>query len=265
MNLYVYSLPTMLVILLWMLVALAVWCLSQRKRLPMNLLHKLLRKLDMVKKGPEDSDEKPQSTLHGQKVPVASVYMFLAFLSSAGALISMAFINTLLVQRTVSCNPKVDCFLYNITAAFDFSKQDVFTTLVNCNNLTDDSVFICYKFQFDLTYALAVAGGLITIAKLTINITTSVLSWLMNRQTEKGKKIVTLIIIISLFMCLFLLIIITFIFRKFISELIVVLSTDGFIFFLQLLLFFFGVGAATSAVAGVHCSNYVKELTKERK
>ena len=46
----------------------------------MKLLHKLLRKLDMVEKGPEDSDEKPQSTLHEHKVPMFSVWMFVVYL-----------------------------------------------------------------------------------------------------------------------------------------------------------------------------------------
>ena len=84
------------------------------------------------------------------------------------AIISMVFINTLLVQTTTSCNPKVDCFLVDFPASLDLPKQ-LYTTPVSCNNLTDDSLFVCYKFQFDLANALAVAGGLITIAKLTIN------------------------------------------------------------------------------------------------
>ena len=249
----------MLVILLSMLVGFAVYCLFQCKCLPMNLLHKLLRKLDMVEKGPEDSDEKPQSTLHGHEVPQFSVGMFLGFLFNAGALIGIAFANTLLIQTTTSCNPKVDCFLLNFTATFDLHGLFKYTTPVSCNNLTDDSLFVCYKFQFDLTNALAVAGGLITIAKLTINITLSVLSWLMNRQTGKRKIIVILIIIISIVMCFLLFLIISFMFRTFAPELIVVFTTDGFRTLLQLLLFFFSVGVATLAVACVHCSNYVKE------
>ena len=200
MNLYVYNLPVILVTLFSMPVPIVVWFLFLCKRLPMKLLHKLLRKLDMVERGPEDSDEKPQSTLHGHEVPMFSVLMFLMYLASICLIISMVFINTLLVQRTMSCDADVDCFLVDISTSFDLSEQDLYTTPVSCNNLTDDSVFICYKFQFDLANALAVAGGLITIAKLTINITLSVLSWLMNRQTEKRNLMVAFIIIFSSFM-----------------------------------------------------------------
>ena len=160
-----------MVILLFMLFAV-VW-LFRFNCLPLKLLHKLLQKLDMVERGPEDSDEKPQSTLHGHEVLLFSVLMFTFNLFSTFFLIGTAFINTLLVQRTTSCNPKLDCFLVNSIANYDLVLSN---TPVNCNNLTDGSVFVCYKFQFDLINALASAGGLITIVKLTINITTSFLS-----------------------------------------------------------------------------------------
>ena len=198
MNLHMYNLPMYLVGLLWISVLFPVLCLFQFKCLPMKLLHKLLRKLDIVERGPEDSDEKPQSTLHGHEVPMFSVLMFLMYLASICLIISMVFINTLLVQRTMSCDTDVDCFLVDISTSFDLSEQDLYTTPVNCSNLTDDSVFVCYKFQFDLTNALAVAGGLITIAKLTIIITLSALCWLMNRQTEKRKIIIMFISIFLL-------------------------------------------------------------------
>ena len=250
MNLYVYNLPVTLVILLFM--PFAVVCLFRFNCLPMKLLHKLLQKLDIVERGPEDCDEKPQSTLHGHEVPLFSVKMFTFNLFSTFFLIGTAFINTLLVQRTMSCNPKLDCFLVNSIANYDLS---LYTTPVNCNNLTDESVFVCYKFQFDLTNALASAGGLITIAKLTINTTTSVLSWLMNRQTRKGQKIVTFTIISSLVICYFLFIMCT----MFIPELNVIFTTYGFITMLQLLLFIFSVGTATVAVASVYHSVTVKK------
>ena len=135
MNLYVYNLPTILVTLLSMPVPIAVWFLFLCKCLPMKLLHKLLRKLDMVERGPEDSDEKPQSTLHGQEVPLFSVLMFMfcfSFVCSiigmifvcsiigmifVCSIIGMIFVNTLLVQRTTSCNPKVECFLVDTTVS----------------------------------------------------------------------------------------------------------------------------------------------------
>ena len=251
MNQYVYSVPVFLVVPLLTPVLIVVMGLFQFKCLPIKLLHKLLRKLDVVEKGPEDSDEKPQSTLHGSEVPVASVGMFSFYLSNVCSIIVLAFMDTLLVQRTTSCNPKVECFLVSF---FPYLDQDLYTMPVSCNNLTDDSLFVCYKFHFDLTYALASAGGLITIAKLTINITTSVLSWLMKRQTRKGQKIVTFTIISSLVICFFLFIICMI----YIPELIVIFATDGFISTLQLLLLFFSVGAATLAVARVYRPDSVK-------
>ena len=193
MDIRVYNLLTILAPLLLMAVMLAVWCLFKRKCLPIKLLHKLLRKLDIVEKGPEDSDEEPQSTLHGRKVPIFSVYMFTFYLSSTCVIIGIAFINKLLVQTTTSCNPKVECFLKNSSNSdgFEFFEQNLYNTPVNCSNLTDDSLVFCYKFQFDLINALAVAGGLITIAKLSINIMKA-LSWLMTLKKEKFMFIIIL-------------------------------------------------------------------------
>ena len=260
MDLSMYILPEFLVGLLSIPVQIAVWFLFLCKCLPMKLLHKLLRKLDIVERGPEDCDEKPQSTLHGHEVPMISVWMFTFYLSSICVTIGMVFINTLLVQRSTSCNPKVDCFLMDTSASFDPSKPAFNTTPVNCNNLTDDSLFVCYKFQFDLSNALAVAGGLITIAKLTINITTSVLSWLMNRQTVKRKLIVTFIII-SILMLWFIFLIaypmLQILARK---ESTVYFFTNGLIPFIQLIVIFFTAGAATLAVACVHFPTFANKL-----
>ena len=231
-------------------VLIAVWFLFLCKCLPIKLLHQLLRKLDIVERGPEDSDEEPQSTLHGHDVPTISVYMFTFYLSFTCVIIGTVFINTLLVQRTTSCDADVDCFLVDSSASLDLSKQDL---PVNCSSLTDDSLFVCYKFQFDLTNALAVAGGLITIAKLTINITTSVLSWLMNRQTRKGKIIIMFIVISSILMfyCIFIIALVTF--REFAQKATTsFFLTAGVIPILQLTVLFLTVIAATFAVAGVH-------------
>ena len=204
MDVRVYNLPTILSPLLMMAVLLAVFCLFKCKCLPIKFLHKLLQKLDIVEKGPEDSDEKPQSTLHGHKVPIISVYTFTFHLSSTCVIIGIAFINKLLVQTTTSCNPKVDCFLKNSSTSdgLEVFEQNLYTTPVNCSNLTDDSEFVCYKFQFDLISALAVAGGLITIAKLNINIM-KVLSWLMHRQAEERKTKFTLCFLILILFSIF--------------------------------------------------------------
>ena len=260
MNRYLYDLPTVLVTLLLMPAPIAVWFLFLCKCLPMKLLHKLLQKLDIVERGPEDSDEKPQSTLHGHEVPLFSVWMFIFYLSNVCVIIGMAFINTLLVQRTMSCNPKVDCYLVNTSDSLDLSKQALYTTPINCNNLTDDSLFVCYKFQFDLTNALAVAGGLITIAKLTINITLSALSWLMNRQTRKGKLIVMFNIIISILMFYCISLIALLIFQEFAQKATTTFFlTVGIIPILQLTVLFFTVVAATLAVACVHFPNFANK------
>ena len=197
MNRNMYSLPTILVTLLLIPVPIAILFLFICKCLPIKLLHKVLRNLDILERGPEDSDENPQSTLHGHEVPMLSVLMITNYLSNICVIIGAAFINTLFVHTTTSCNPKVDCFLVDSSASLD---PPLYNTPVNCSNLTDDSSFICYKFQFDLINALAIAGGLITITKLSINTTTSVFFWLMNRQTEKRKIIVMLIIISSILM-----------------------------------------------------------------
>ena len=132
MNLYVYNLPTILVTFLLMPVPIAVWFLFLCKCLPMKLLHKQLRKLDMVERGPEDSDEKPQSTLHGQEVPLFSVLMFMFCFSFVCSIIGMIFVNTRLVQRTTSCHPKVECFLVDATVSL--IKPVLHTTPVNCSN-----------------------------------------------------------------------------------------------------------------------------------
>ena len=260
MNLYMYSLQTLLVILLWIPVPTAVLFIFQCKCLPMKLLHKLLRKLDIVERGPEDSDEEPQSTLHGYEVPLLSVWMFIFCLSSICLTIGIAFINTLLVQTTTSCNPKMDCFLVNSLASVDLSKPAWHIMPVNCNNLTDDLLFVCYKFQFDLAKALAVAGGLITIAKLTINITLSVLFWLMNRQTRKRKLIVTFIIIFSMFMLFFIFFTAYLILWKSAEKATAFFITDGLIPSIQLIVFFLTAIAATLAVACVHFPTFANKL-----
>ena len=121
----------------------------------------------------------------------------------------------------------MDCYLVDFPASLDLSKQ-MYTTPVSCNNLTDDSLFVCYKLQFDLTNALAVAGGLITIAKLTINITLSALSWLMNRQTGKLKILIMFNIVFSLvtFDCIFTIALLLL--QIFAQEVTTIFVTDGF-------------------------------------
>ena len=262
MNRYLYSLPTILVTLLMMLVTIAISFLFLCKCLPIKLLHKLLRKLDILDRGPDDSDEKPQSTLHGHEVPMISVLMFTNYLSSICLTIGAAFINTLFVHTTTSCNPKVDCFMVDSSASLDLFKQPLYNTPVNCSNLTDDSFFVCYKFQFDLSNALAVAGGLITIAKLTINITTSVLFWLMNRQTENRKIIVMLIIISSIVMLLLIIFIALLMPQIFAQEVTTVFFfTDGIMLPIQLLVFLSTAAAATLAVAHVYCPTFINKLS----
>ena len=171
MNRMVYVIPEMLGIaiidFLLGLVTVAVisgcFCNVQHKHNKIDKnVHKVLQWTTILEPVSKDSDDEPQSELHGVRVSRKFIYclvLYIAWLLFGAAIV---FLDIFLIDITNSCDPsvsKANCFLnagfFNISALYDEP--------IDCNNLDDlpDNVtFICYRYTLDLGGAFGAAIGL---------------------------------------------------------------------------------------------------------
>ena len=145
-------------------------------------IHALLQKLGILGKGAGHTNKHPQSTLNGHAVSRFTVQMLLMSVFFMAIMTVAVFVEKLLLKVTHLCEPGMECFLTdNHFAEYKTSSSHSYT-LTNCSDISVDTHVTCYMFQFDLFTALAVAGGLITISKATINILNLVLSQVVQRS-----------------------------------------------------------------------------------
>ena len=132
-------------------------------------IHRLLQKLGILKKG---AGENPQSILNGYVVSSFAAAMLFGCVLSMTVMILMVFINTLILKESNTCEPGMTCYMASDNCTVDDSK----ILNINCSSiLANNTPVICYKFQFDVVSALVAAGGLISVAKITIHLLIHVL------------------------------------------------------------------------------------------
>lgn len=125
--------------------------------------HLLLRRaFKVLKKGPQDTEDEPETMLHSRQVPEFYITMLTFYTIFFLALASIVFLDVFLIEITDSCDPgaRVDCFLVNAT----FSVND---EPIDCNNVSNlerqNVTFVCYEYVLSIGKAAGVAGGLFTL------------------------------------------------------------------------------------------------------
>ena len=142
------------------------------KNSPEHHIHYVLRMkwiLKILKPGPKDTDDKPQSTMYGFVVPssyIESLAMYITFMLFC---VAATFWYEFLLEETIqqTCNPsEVDCFF--IKHYWDYFK---FVEPIDCNHVPSGvSTFTCYKYNFDLNGASWTAGRVFAISATIIKV-----------------------------------------------------------------------------------------------
>ena len=139
-------------------------CLLLRMR---HTIHRLLQKLGIVEKGAGGTDKNSQSTLNGYVVSSFAATMLFGCVLSMTVMILMVFINTLILKESNTCEPGMTCYMASDNCTVNDSK----IVYDNCSSiLANNTPVICYKYQFDVVSALVAAGGLISVAQVTIHL-----------------------------------------------------------------------------------------------
>ena len=171
--------------------AVIVSCIQGSSRtcncLPLHIqdkhIHLVLRQMKILETGPNNTDKKPQSLLHGFLIPRLYVYAlalyFLFMLVVTGFVFFDEFLN---VDVAFSCESSAtgsECFL-NTT----YSAEPI-----DCNNdsltaLLDNATLTCYKYNLDIGKAAGIAGGMITISMLIIKVITGCFLFLKRHEPD---------------------------------------------------------------------------------
>ena len=116
--------------------------------LPEHHIHYVLRQTWILKPGPNDTDDKPQSTMYGFVLPQAYTYIYMLTSYTMLMLVFVAgiFWNEFLLEMTIqhSCNPfVVECFfIKNCWDSFKFVEP------IDCNHVPSSvSTFNCFKYK----------------------------------------------------------------------------------------------------------------------
>ena len=133
-----------------------------------HTIHRLLQKLGIVKeaRGADDTNKNPQSTLNGEVVSSFAAAMLFGYVLSMTVMILMVFIDKLILKISHTCEPGMTCYVTSGNCTID--NRDIF---YNCSNIPNENTPVtCYKYQFDVVSALVAAGGLISVAQVTIHL-----------------------------------------------------------------------------------------------
>ena len=121
--------------------------------LPEHHIHYVLRQTWILKPGPNNTNDKPQSTMYGFVVPSSYICMLAKYITTMLLSVAGIFWHEFLLEETIqdSCNPsEVDCF-------FIKSYWDLFKLIepVDCNHvasrMSGNPTFRCFKYKFDFT------------------------------------------------------------------------------------------------------------------
>ena len=143
-------------------------------------IHRLLQKLGIVKKGAGDTNESPQSTLNGYVVSSFAAAMLFGYVLSMTVMILMVFIDKLILKVSNTYEPGMTCYVASDNCTINCSQtfssiKDMYSMHLNGTPVT------CYKYQFDVVSALVAAGGLISVAHVTIHLLILVLHCMVRK------------------------------------------------------------------------------------
>ena len=129
-------------------------------------IHRLLQKLGIVKKGADDTNKNPQSTLNGEVVSSFAAAMLFGYVLSMTVMILMVFIDKLILKESNIFEPGMTCYEASDNCTINYNKT--FNTI---NGSMHNKIPVtCYMYQFDVVSALVAAGGLISVAQVTIHL-----------------------------------------------------------------------------------------------
>ena len=136
-------------------------------RLPEHHIHYILRQTWILKPGPNDTDDKPQSTMYGFVVPSLYTCFFVSYTTLILFFVAGTFWREFLLEETIkhSCTSSgVECFFYtNFWDSFKFVEP------IDCNHVPSGVyTFACYKYKFDINGASLTAGRVFTISVFII-------------------------------------------------------------------------------------------------
>ena len=170
------------------------------------------------------------SKILGRKATVLGVVIMhgIAIIILGFALVSMWY--TFIIKEFDACNPEYDCFtieyepcdVNSTTTDCIPSDHYHFSRILNCSQYekTADTYPIgCYKFSFDYTNAIGIAGGLITFSSTILNLYGALVAHASNLKN----KYVRYVAVISLYaaaMVAFIIIVATFTAESKINEVI---------------------------------------------
>lgn len=143
-------------------------------------IHLVLRQMKILEPGPNNSDNNPQSLLHGYEIPRLYVYVlalyFLFMLFGSGVVFFDIFLNVDLVFSCESAATGSECFL-NYSEPIDCD-NDSLTALL------DNATLVCCKYNLDIGKAAGIAGGMITISMLIIKVITGCFLFLKRYELD---------------------------------------------------------------------------------
>ena len=195
-NLATYIMPEMALFILVLLIAFTVYFVVMFNRtfgccdcLETKHYHQIIRRLLHLEKGPDDTDDDPQTLLYRYVIPRKGVIFLALNTTLIMAMITCVFLDIFLLDRRYSCTIGADCFvitsdlglianLYN--EPIDNCTTDIVEELMS-NNASNFTELICYRYVFSFAPAAGIAGGLLTIFSLITNAMSFVILGLKER------------------------------------------------------------------------------------
>ena len=130
---------------------------------PEHNIHYVLRQIWILKRGPKDTNRRPQSTMYGFVVPSLYIRMLAVYITFMLLCAYGIFWHEFLLERTIKHSSEVDCFF--IENFWDFFK---FIEPVDCNDVTSrvssNPIFECFKYKFDFIGASLTAGPVLAFS-----------------------------------------------------------------------------------------------------
>ena len=109
--------------------------------------HYLLRKLDILERGDNDTDREPQSTLHGYVVPRKCLPMLVLSVLLILYIMVSTFLD-FLFSRKLEDTCDAELAMYSIHKSVEFPPAILYKTTITQFNTQH---FVCYKYQLNIT------------------------------------------------------------------------------------------------------------------
>ena len=162
-------------------------------RLPEHHIHYVLRQTWILKPGPNDTDDRPQSTMYGFVVPRLYIYCLAMYITLMLYRVAGIFWHEFLLEEMPqhSCNPsEVDCFfIKNFWDMFKLFAEPI----IDCNHVPSsvsaNPPFLCYKYKFDFTGASLTAGPVLGFSAAIIKVLPICFLFLKRCETQRYRTL----------------------------------------------------------------------------